>query len=294
MKITRVGAALAATILLSEFAIQPALAHTSGGMGGGGHGGGGFHGGSGGHSFAGHSFAGHGGAFHGTQNFAAHGFAGGGVHPVGVARAGFGHGVVASAGFRGRTFVGGGFRGGFHGGFGRGVAFRGGYWGGRFWPGVFYGAGFLWFLPTLPLYCSTYWWEGVPYYYYNDAYYTWSPSADGYVATDPPPAATTGPADDGSGANASYDPAAGAPPAQQAGPPQGAGPQSTAPQNGAPQINDNVYAYPGNGQTEDQQASDRQQCDQWASTQAGTAAPGSPDFRRAVIACFQGRGYSAQ
>jgi hypothetical protein len=204
---------------------------------------------------------------------------------VGVARSGIGHSVVATAGFGGRGFGGGGLRGGY----GRGIGFRGGYFGGRFWPGVFYGAGFLWFLPTLPLYCSTYWWEGLPYYYYNDAYYTWSPSADGYVATDPPPAAAAAPADAGSGASANYDPAAGAP-VTQAGPlPQGA-----APQSGAPQINDNVYAYPGNGQTEDQQASDRQQCDQWATTQAGTAAPGSPDFRRAVIACFQGRGYSAQ
>ncbi len=53
-----------------------------------------------------------------------------------------------------------------------------------------------------------------------------------------------------------------------------------------------MYAYPANGQSEQQQAGDRQECDQWAASQAG--AMGTADFRRAVIACFQGRGYSAQ
>ncbi len=50
-----------------------------------------------------------------------------------------------------------------------------------------YGAGFAWFLPILPLAYATYWYSGVPYYYANDVYYTWNPSYDGYVATDPPP-----------------------------------------------------------------------------------------------------------
>ena len=280
MKITRAGTALTAAFLLSGLWASAALAHPGGG---GGHGGG-FHGGG---SSVGHSFAGRGGgvARGATRQFASRGFVGGGASFAGAraqvgVHTGFAGRTVASAGFRGRAF-GPGFRGGFP----RGIGFRGGFFGGRFWPGVFYGAGFLWFLPTLPLYCSTYWWEGVPYYYYNDAYYTWSPGADGYVATDPPPAADAAPADSGAGAAAPQAP-------QGDEPAQYSAPQSAAPQSAGPQINDNVYAYPGNGQSEDQQALDRQQCDQWAGSQAGAA--GSPDFRRAVIACFQGRGYSAQ
>ena len=84
-------------------------------------------------------------------------------------------------------------------GYGHTSHWGGGYWRGRYWPGAYYGPGFAWFLASVPLYCSTFWWNNVPYYYYNDVYYTWSPTADGYVATDPPPAA---PADDGAPASA--------------------------------------------------------------------------------------------
>jgi hypothetical protein len=35
---------------------------------------------------------------------------------------------------------------------------------------------------------ATYWYDGIPYYYANDVYYTWNPTYDGYTATDPPPA----------------------------------------------------------------------------------------------------------
>ena len=31
----------------------------------------------------------------------------------------------------------------------------------------------------------------LPYYYYDDGYYLWDPSYNGYVATDPPPVAST-------------------------------------------------------------------------------------------------------
>jgi len=208
-------------------------------------------------------------------------------HFGGVA-GGVGHGTVAAAGY----YHGGAFGRGYRGYGNWGGRWGGGYWGGRFWPGVFYGAGFAWFLPALPLYYSTYWWDGVPYYYYNDAYYTWSPTADGYVATDPPPAASSSapnPAD-GSGPNdggaAAY-------------PDNAASDASAAPQPIPPGAfvsgggRDNVFAYPANGQTTDQQAADRLQCDQWAASQTnGTTA--SPEYHRAVIACFQGRGYSAQ
>ena len=36
--------------------------------------------------------------------------------------------------------------------------------------------GWAWYLPVLPLGYATFWWGGVPYYYWNSLYYTWSPS----------------------------------------------------------------------------------------------------------------------
>jgi hypothetical protein len=195
---------------------------------------------------------------------------------------------VGGAGFAGRAaFTGGAhWAGGHWGGSHWGGSWGGGYWGGRFWPGAYYGAGFAWFLPALPLYYSTYWWGNTPYYYYNNAYYTWNPSASGYVATDPPPAASAATGDNsGAGPDANVAPS---------GPAPAQAPLQAPISPGA--MTDNVYAYPANGQTDDQQAADRMQCDQWAGQQTGATggANGSPEFRRAVIACFQGRGYSAQ
>jgi hypothetical protein len=155
----------------------------------------------------------------------------------------------------------------------------GGYWGGRFWPHVYLGWDFPWFIAALPLGYGTYWWGGVPYYYWQGVYYTWSPDYDGYVVTDPPPV-TGGPA-----------PQASAPPAQApAGDDRGAM---------------SLYVYPKNGQSEQQTQNDRYQCHQWAvgqtgfdptnsanDSQASTATPES--YKRAVTACLEARGYSVR
>ncbi|HMK86694.1 MAG TPA: DUF4136 domain-containing protein [Steroidobacteraceae bacterium] len=50
-----------------------------------------------------------------------------------------------------------------------------------------------------------------------------------------------------------------------------------------------IFMYPKNGQSDQQQATDRRECEQWASQHAG-GAPG--DYQRAMIACVTGRGYS--
>src|SRR5512146_1896323 len=63
----------------------------------------------------------------------------------------------------------------------------GGYWGGAFWPHVYLGWDFPWFLAALPVGSVTYWWGGVPYYYWRGVYYVWSPDYGQYVVTDPPP-----------------------------------------------------------------------------------------------------------
>ncbi len=52
-----------------------------------------------------------------------------------------------------------------------------------------------------------------------------------------------------------------------------------------------IFMYPKNGQTQEQQSTDRRECQQWAAEQVG--ASNAPDYERAMVACIQGRGYSA-
>lgn len=247
---------------------------------------------SAGHAGGAH-FAASGGAHFAGHAYAPRAFVGSRATYVGAAHAPATHWAAAAGTGHGGAAAASGFRGRAIGpGYGHVGHWRGGYWGGRYWPAAYYGPGFAWFLASVPLYCSTFWWNNVPYYYYNDVYYTWSPTADGYVATDPPPAA---PAD---GA------AAGAPASAPATGEEYAAPEASAaagsaesadaiPPGGFASGGPSVYAYPAKGQTEQQQAADRAECTQWAATQTGGAV-GSPDYRRAAIACFQGRGYSAQ
>jgi hypothetical protein len=128
------------------------------------------------------------------------------------------------------------------------------------------------FVPVLPPFYTTMWVGGVPYYYANDTYYAWSQAQNGYEVVDPPPS------EEGAAADA--------PP-----PPQG----------------DNLFVYPQQGQSAEQQASDKYECHKWSSsqtgfdpTQAGGALPPDQrearraDYQRAMIACLQGRGYSAR
>jgi hypothetical protein len=142
----------------------------------------------------------------------------------------------------------------------------GGYWNGRYWPAIHDRANFVWLLPALPVGYVTYSWDDVPYYYYNDTYYTWDPGYGGYVATVPPPVVD-------SGAPQDEDPAQTGPDAAEAAP-------------GAP-----LYAYPTRGQSPEQQAQDRQDCQQWASSQSPAADDG---YQRALKACLTGRGYSVE
>jgi hypothetical protein len=236
----------------------PALAQHGGGHGGGG-------GGGGGHVGGGAHFGG------GGYGGASHVYAYGGVGARGGAYGGRG----------GYGYPGGAYRHGYS----TGAYWGGGYWRGGYWPRAYYGYGYSWFLPVLPLAYATYWYSGVPYYYANDVYYTWNPAYDGYTATDPPPAADTGAAADGSGVPPpNTDMSTGAP---QSGPDQYQG-QPPPPQGDTSQ----VFMYPKNGQSQEQQSTDKQECQKWASDQVGLGSNG-PDYRRALIACVQGRGYSA-
>lgn len=209
-----------------------------------------------------------------------------------------------------------------------GAAWRGGWWHGGWWPRAYYGAGFAWFLPVLPLAYATYYYGGVPYYYANNAYYTWDPSYSGYVATDPPPlggdpsgAGPAGPADASQGAPQSAPIPYGAPNAAPYGAPQpgaaspqalpapdngqpapGAQPQAYPMPNAAPPATDpvslgvqaNLNMVPRNGQTSDQVSMDRRGCQQWAAQQAGASAANGSDYQRAMVACVEGRGYGVE
>jgi hypothetical protein len=133
---------------------------------------------------------------------------------------------------------------------------------------------------------ATYWWGGVPYYYANDVYYTYNSGYNGYVVTDPPPA------DSGDSASASSD---GGYDSTEPGSTSGSG--SSSGSGGSAEI----YAYPKSGQSDEQQATDRYECHKWAAAQSGfDPTRGSQpsgnvaDYRRAMTACLDGRGYSAK
>jgi hypothetical protein len=168
----------------------------------------------------------------------------------------------------------GGYRTFYHGG--RPFFFVDGVW---YAPGP---AGFIVTVPpvglmvsVLPPFATTVWLGGRPYYYANDVYYQWDPGVNAYAVVAPPAGADQ----------------PGAPP--------------SAPSSQAP--GDDFFVYPKNGQSQEQQSQDRYECHAWASSQTGfdPTRPGGgvpPDqsaskrdqYRRAMTACLEARGYSVQ
>jgi uncharacterized protein DUF6515 len=130
---------------------------------------------------------------------------------------------------------------------------------------------------VLPPFFTTVTVAGRPYYYANDTYYVYSDAARGYQVIDAPPGVE-----------------AGAPVA----PPEGAAPGPGG---------DSVFVYPRNGQSAEQQASDRYECHRWAvdqtgfdPTQGGGGVPPDQlgqrraDYQRATGACLDARGYTVR
>ena len=126
------------------------------------------------------------------------------------------------------------------------------------------------FITVLPPFYSTVWFGGIPYYYANDTYYTWSGGRNAYEVVDPP-----------NGIDASG--------------------TTQAP------TNDSIYVYPKNGQTPEQESRDRYECHRSAAdrtgydpTQSGggvsseVAATKRADYMRAETACLDARGYSVR
>lgn len=66
---------------------------------------------------------------------------------------------------------------------------------------------------------------------------------------------------------------------------------------------ENLFVYPANGQTAEQTAQDRQECNDWAVTQSGldpatakkrAKAQHMGDYNRAFTACMEGRKYTVE
>jgi hypothetical protein len=165
----------------------------------------------------------------------------------------------------GAHFAGGGRAGygGYRGGYG---GYRGGYgrygWRGGYGGWGWGGLGLGLYFSTLPLFYSTFWYDGVPYYYADDNYYQWDGNAGQYETVNPPADV----------------------------------------QRQAAALSPDLIAYPKNGQSDAQQATDKSECRSWAATQSGfdAAASGAASatrreqYMRAQAACFEGRGYSVK
>jgi hypothetical protein len=261
-----------AVLLGVAVACAPTLSYAQHSFGGG-------HMGGGGHFSGGHSGGGHAAGAHAVGHAAARSYGGGAHYAVAAHYAGGGY-AGARSGFAGRPgFAGAHWGGGAH-------YWGGGYWGGRFWPHAYFYPGYAWFLPILPLGYATFWWGGMPYYYADNLYYTWNPGYNGYVVTDPPPVSGTdsGDASGDASTEGSQDSGAAAPP--------------YAGQNAG---SADVYVYPRNGQNDQQTSTDRYQCHSWAvnqtgfdPTRSGQQAGNPADYRRAIIACLDARGYTAR
>jgi hypothetical protein len=75
----------------------------------------------------------------------------------------------------------------------------------------------------------------------------------------------------------------------------------------APAAPQDLFIYPKNGQSEEQQSKDRYECHSWAASQSGfdptqplggveesQAAVKRADYQRAQTACLEARGYSVK
>ncbi len=164
-------------------------------------------------------------------------------------------------------------------GFGwNGALWVGGDWGGMYWPPVNYDRHYPWYLGSIPTGAVMLSFSGVPYYYINRVYYTWSPYYQGYVVTDPPPVANNG-----------------------------AGPQAstqTYTAGGGSGVL-SLRVTPQKGQSRQQTANDQYACHKWAVAQSGfnpmrpaqdanASAHVRAGYQRAMIACLHARGYSVQ
>ena len=123
-------------------------------------------------------------------------------------------------------------------------------------------------VPFLPPFYTTIWVGNLPYYYADGVYYTWRARERVYVVSDPPPE------------------------------------QEVVEQASLPK---DLYIYPKETQSKEQQATDRYECHRWAvgetdfdpTQPSGNVASGQQvskrtDYDRAMKACLEARNYSVQ
>lgn len=116
----------------------------------------------------------------------------------------------------------------------------------------------------LPYGYHTYWFGPRVYYFAGGTYYQWAPNQNGYVVV-----------------------------------PQPAQPVSAT---DLVSTDRNIYVYPLHGQSDAQTSRDRYECYLWAVNQTGydpsesgsSGAQGFPDYKRALSACLEGRGYTVK
>ncbi len=123
-------------------------------------------------------------------------------------------------------------------------------------------------VPFLPYSYTTLWVGGAPYYYAAGTYYAWAPEYRAYRVVRAPAETAV---------------------------------------SAEPEVPDKLFVYPSRGQNEEQQALDRYECHNWARSQTGfdPTQPGGgvdtaqnegkrSEYRRAMKACLEARGYSVQ
>jgi len=123
-------------------------------------------------------------------------------------------------------------------------------------------------VPVLPPYYTTIWVGAAPYYYAGGVYYVWRPAMNGYMVVSEPKEESV---------------------------------------NEEASVPEELFVYPKQGQSEQQQETDRYECYRWAvgqtsfdPTQPGGGVPSEQhatkhaDYQRALKACLEGRGYSVR
>lgn len=117
------------------------------------------------------------------------------------------------------------------------------------------------FVSTLPGPYSSFWYGGARYFYADHTYYLYEPARRGYVVTRSPYGEDENEGDQG----------------------------------------EELFIYPAQGQSEQQQADDRYECHRWAADQSDYNpiddeydADRREDYQRAMTACLTGRGYTVK
>ena len=150
---------------------------------------------------------------------------------------------------------------------------------------------------SIPFYYSRAWAEPGPYYYPAPTVYVNPPvyvqTQPGYVVNPPHARSASAPS---TGEVIELGPVSALPPAH-------SGPDPYQSSNPPQATSDQWFVYPARGQSQQQQADDRINCNRWAVTQSGpdpelrvhrNPETGPAAHARALSACLEGRGYAVR